>query len=84
MLAYYLQRHMPRSLAPMLFDDPDPAARAARRISPVAKAEPSPVAQRKAAHNAPTRQMANRCRCTAFSLCSAPAGFVESRHHDRG
>jgi len=33
----------------MLFDEPDPAARAARRSSPVAKAEPSPAAQRKAA-----------------------------------
>ncbi len=49
MLAYYLQWHMRRSLAPMLFDEPDPAAREARRISPVAKAEPTPAAQRKAA-----------------------------------
>ena len=48
MLAYYLQWHMRRSLASMLFDEPDPAARAAQRISPVAKAEPSPAAQRKA------------------------------------
>src|ERR1700756_3087029 len=50
MLAYYLQWHMRRSLAPMLFDEPNPAARAAQRTSPVAKAEPSPAAQRKAAH----------------------------------
>jgi hypothetical protein len=49
MLAYYLQWHMRRSLAAMLFDEPDPAARAAQRTSPVAKAEPSPAAQRKAA-----------------------------------
>ncbi len=48
MLAYYLQWHMRRSLAPMLFDEPDPAAREAQRTSPVAKAEPSPAAQRKA------------------------------------
>ena len=40
---------MRRSLAPLLFDEPDPAARTAQRISPVAKAEPSPAAQRKAA-----------------------------------
>src|SRR5206468_1481770 len=40
MLAYYLQWHMRQSLAPMLFD--------AQRTSPVAKAEPSPAAQRKA------------------------------------
>jgi len=49
MLAYYLQWHMRQSLAPMLFDEPDPAARQAQRTSPVAKAEPSPAAQRKAA-----------------------------------
>lgn len=49
MLAYYLQWHMRHSLAPMLFDEPDPAAREAQRISPVAKAEPSPAAKRKAA-----------------------------------
>jgi len=49
MLAYYLQWHMRRSLAPMLFDEPDPTAREAQRTSPVLKAEPSPAAQRKAA-----------------------------------
>jgi len=47
MLAYYLEWHMRQSLAPMLFDEPDPAARE-QRTSPVAKAEPSPAAQRKA------------------------------------
>src|SRR5438132_2890849 len=45
----YLQWHMRRSLAPMLFDEPDPAAREAQRTSPVAKAEPSPTARRKTA-----------------------------------
>ena len=49
MLAYYLQWHMRRSLAPMLFDEPEPAARKAQRTSPVAKAEPSPAVKRKAA-----------------------------------
>ncbi|MGA7265275.1 MAG: hypothetical protein WBX30_30940 [Stellaceae bacterium] len=49
MLAYYLQWHMRRCLAPMLFVDPDPAAAAAQRASPVAKAEPSPAARCKAA-----------------------------------
>ncbi len=49
MLAYYLQWHMRQSLAPMLFDEPDPTAREAQRTSPVAKAEPSPAARRKAA-----------------------------------
>jgi len=50
MLAYYLEWHMRQSLAPMLFDEHDPAAREAQRASPVAKAEPSPAAHRKAVH----------------------------------
>lgn len=48
MLAYYLEWHMRQALAPMLFDDHDRAAGAARRASPVAKARPSPAAERKA------------------------------------
>src|ERR1700687_2597513 len=49
MLAYYLQWHMRRCLAPMLFDEPDPTAREEQRTSPVVKAKPSPAAPRKAA-----------------------------------
>ncbi len=49
MLAYYLEWHMRRRLAPMLFDDHDPTAREAQRASPVAKASPSPAARNKAA-----------------------------------
>jgi hypothetical protein len=48
MLAYYLEWHMRQALAPMLFDDHDPAAGEALRASPVAKAQPSPAARRKA------------------------------------
>lgn len=48
MLAYYLEWHMRRRLSPMLFDDHDRAAGEALRSSPVAKAQPSPAAQRKA------------------------------------
>src|SRR5438132_3689306 len=40
---------MRRPLARMRSDEPDPAAREAQRTSPVAKAEPTPAAQRKAA-----------------------------------
>jgi hypothetical protein len=36
-------------LAPMLFDDHDPAGRDAQRSSPVAQAKPSQAARRKAA-----------------------------------
>ncbi len=49
MLAYYLEWHMSRSLAPMLFDEHDPAGRDAQRSSPVAKARSSPAARRTAA-----------------------------------
>jgi hypothetical protein len=48
MLAYYLEWNMRRSLAPLLFDEHDPAGRDAQRTSPVAKAEPSPATRRKA------------------------------------
>jgi hypothetical protein len=48
MLAYYLEWHMRQRLAPMLFDEHDPAARDAQRTSPVAKAKPSPATRRKA------------------------------------
>jgi hypothetical protein len=48
MLAYYLEWHMRQALAPMLFDDHHRAAGEALRSSPVAKAQPSPAATRKA------------------------------------
>jgi hypothetical protein len=44
MLAYYLEWHMRRSLAPMLYDDTDKEGAEAQRDSVVAKAERSPVA----------------------------------------
>ena len=46
MLAYYVEWHMRRALAPLLFDDDDPAA--ATRSSPVAPARTSPAARAKA------------------------------------
>ena len=49
MLAYYLEWHMRQALAPILFDDHDRDAAQAQRTSPVAKAEVSPAAKRKAA-----------------------------------
>ena len=49
LLAYYLEWHMRRDLAPLLFDDHDRAAAAAQRATPVAPAVVSPAAQRKAA-----------------------------------
>ena len=49
MLAYYVEWHMRQAWAPMLFDDDDPAAGQALRESPVAPAQRSPRAERKAA-----------------------------------
>jgi hypothetical protein len=48
MLAYYVEWHMRQALAPLLFDDEDPAAAQALRASVVAPAQRSPRAQRKA------------------------------------
>jgi Transposase DDE domain len=47
-LAYYVEWHMRRLLAPMLFDDADPAAGEALRSSVVEPAQRSPQAQQKA------------------------------------
>jgi hypothetical protein len=49
MLAYYVEWHLRRSLAPLLFQDHDRAAAAAERASVVARAEISPAARRKKA-----------------------------------
>src|SRR6266567_6883320 len=48
MLAYYVEWHMREALAPMLFDDDDPAAAEAERRSVVAPAQRSPRAKAKA------------------------------------
>jgi hypothetical protein len=48
MLAYYVQWHMRRTLAPLLFEDHERSAAAASRISPVAAAQVSPAARAKA------------------------------------
>jgi hypothetical protein len=49
LLAYYVEWHMRQALAPLLFDDEDPAAGRALRASVVRPARRSPRAQRKAA-----------------------------------
>lgn len=48
MLAYYVEWHMRQKLAPLLFDDEDPAAGEALRTSVVAPAQRSPSAMQKA------------------------------------
>ena len=49
MLAYYVEWHLRRKLAPLLFEDADREAAEARRASPVEPAQSSPDAQSKAA-----------------------------------
>jgi transposase len=49
MLAYYVEWHLRRSLAPLLFQDHDRAAAAGERASVVAKAAISPAARQKKA-----------------------------------
>jgi hypothetical protein len=76
MLAYYLEWHMRQSLAPMLFDEPEstsPSRPRARHSAPHRWPRPNPHPQRNARPpaNTPTRQMANRCQCTASTPCSA-------------
>jgi hypothetical protein len=49
MLAYYVEWHLRRSLAPLLFQDHDRTAAAAERTNVVARAEISPAARQKKA-----------------------------------
>ena len=49
MLAYYLEWHLRRRLAPLLFEDSERAAALAQRDSPVEPAQVSPAAEAKAA-----------------------------------
>ena len=49
MLAYYLEWHLRKRLAPKLFEDDDPEGATAQRTTPVQKAEVSDRAKRKAA-----------------------------------
>jgi Transposase DDE domain len=49
MLAYYVEWNMRQCLAPILFDEHDPVAGEAQRVSPVQKARPSPPTSQKAA-----------------------------------
>ena len=49
MLAYYLEWHRPRALAPLLFEDDDPEGARAKRRTPAQQAQPSDSAKRKTA-----------------------------------
>lgn len=47
MLAFYVEWHLRKALAPLLFGEEDPAGAEAQRSSPVAKAKPSPSTKAK-------------------------------------
>ena len=66
MLAYYIEWHMRRALAPMLFDDDDTQAAEEARKSIVSPAGRSPKAKSKDALKKPAME----CRCKVFKLCS--------------
>jgi len=57
MLAYYVQWHMRKKLAPLLFDEDDPQQAAAMRSSPVAPAVRSPSTRRKAARKTTSEEL---------------------------
>src|SRR6187200_337471 len=69
MLAYYLEWHMRQSLAPMLFDEHDPAGRDAQRSSPVANAQASPAARHKAASKRTDPSHGEPLQYTASAPC---------------
>ena len=97
MLAYYVEWHMRRALAPLLFEDHDRAD--AQRTSVVRKAERSPAADRKAATKRTEDDFAvqsfrsllghlgtivkNWVRPTATTGVSFPMVTIPNRHQKR-
>jgi len=94
LLAYYVEWHMRRALAPLLFDDEElPEAR--RRRDPVAPARPSESARRKKTvrrradgleiHSFPTllQAMATRCRHTCLKTITSEKGENLSVEYER-
>src|SRR6266700_3874934 len=72
MLAYYIEWHMRRALAPILFDDDDPAAAQAQRDSIVAPAKRSP----KALHKAQSKRAEDGLPVHSFQTLLADLGTV--------
>ena len=72
MLAYYVEWHMRRALAPILFDDDDSVAAQAQRDSIVAPATRSP----KALHKAQSKRTADGLPVHSFQTLLADLGTV--------
>ncbi len=89
MLAYYVEWHMRRALAPLLFDDAQPEQGRALRASVVAPAQKSPAAKAKAASKKtpdglPVRSfrgllahLATLCRCRVRGRFAEGVEFVQ-------
>jgi hypothetical protein len=71
MLAYYLQWHMRRCLAPMLFDEPDPAAREARRTCSAISPRSPAMSSASGASASPPSSPPPPAPRAAPSICSA-------------
>lgn len=81
MLAYYVEWHMRKALAPILFDDHDRQAGEKLRASIVAPAQRSPEALRKAR----TKRAPDGGPAQSFqSLLADLATIVKNRNHPRG
>jgi hypothetical protein len=78
MLAYYLKWHMRRVLAPVLFDDENRPAAEARRASPVARAQVSQAARRKA-----SARLSDPVHGDALPGARLPHLARRSRHADK-
>lgn len=79
-LAYYVEWHMRRALAPLLFDDDDKAAGEALRSSPVAPAQVSPRAQ----HKANTKRTTDGFPAQSFQCVLRDLGtIVKNRHRSK-
>jgi hypothetical protein len=76
MLAYYVEWHMRQALAPILFDDDDPAGGEARRSSVVAPAQRSERAERKAR----TQQTAEQQPVHSFQTLLADLATLAKNH----
>ena len=77
MLAYYLEWHMRRCLAPMLFDDTDKAEAEAQRRSVVAQAQRSKAAVKKQT----TGLTADGLPVHSFRLAAGRSGDIGAQHH---
>lgn len=80
MLAYYVEWHMRNNLAPLLFDDHDPAAARAQRDSIVKAAKRSPAAERKAL----TRQTPEGTPVHSFQTLLADLATLTINHVQPG